>query len=261
MPAIAPWLRRYTGPSGRIADVMFIAFHDDGLRTDIALSPAQFGAPSRESLLLLDLREIADVGWINGWRSGAIRGFAEKALGLDLAALDRATRCHLIHAKVADPFDLVHVQASWAAARWLVARGADVVLDVFALRWWTAAMIQASPVDAPFDVTREITIGVEPAPVADVSMRIVHSRGMGKFARPDLVALVAEADVAAATTAIENITAEMADGWMLVDGSTMTELAGEWTDVIATPAPDSSLATVLHLHNDAWLIANADPLD
>ena len=258
MSPIAPWTNRYTGASGRIADVMFSAFHGDTLRSDIALAPAQFGAPSRESLLLLDLREIADIDWINGWRSGAIRGFADAALAGELAALDGATRCHLIHAKVADPFDRTHVQATWATARWLVARGAEVVLDVFAMRWWTAAMIKEIAVDEPFVLTREITIGVERPPTADVTMRVVHSRGMGKFARPDLVALVDQADVAAATAAIKAAAEQLADGWVPSDGASLTELPGLWREVTLSAAPDNSLATALHLHNDAWLIVNAD---
>src|SRR5262245_20648701 len=131
------WTRRHTDPTGRIADVVLVAFHEGPLTADVALDAARFGLPGKRHVDLLDLRQHegeAAGPWLTGVQSGALRGIAEEDLG-SVAALQRATACVTIRVTVADPFDLGYLQAAWGCARWLFARGATVVFDARAMRF------------------------------------------------------------------------------------------------------------------------------
>jgi hypothetical protein len=138
-------------------------------------------------------------------------------------------------------------------ARWLVARGAAVVLDVFPIRYWTAAAIAAQDPTAPFDPEREVAIlcEVEPA-AASATGHVVHTRGLGKLARPDLVAITEPARIREAADVIAELVARLADGYMPTDGE-VVEL--EARRALLVPAPRGSIAEALHLNNDAWLVA------
>jgi hypothetical protein len=249
--APSPWLRADRRATGRLADAMLIAFHRGALRDDVPLDLARFGAPSADAVKVLDIQEHTDAGWIGGWRQGGMRAVAEGQLGDALAGLDQADRCHAVRAMVADPADLTYLQAAWAVARWLVARGAEVVLDVFPLRYLPAAAIAAQDPAAPFDVEREVAVICQADPNERLTGQLVHTRGLGKLGRPDLVAITEPARLRELAEVLGALAARMADGYLPEDGETV-EVAG--TRVLLVPAPRGSIAEALHLNNDAFLV-------
>lgn len=248
---IAPWTRADTRPTGRLADVALVVFHQGPLAAAEPLSLAQYGAPSRAAVDRVDVTAIQDPSWLSGWRAGGIRNVAVDALGPALATLDAADQCHFVRAQILDPFDLTHLQAAWAIARWLVGRGATVVLDAFALRFHTAAAVQAQDVAAPFDLEREVTVVFEKEPLAAQLGHVVHTRGLGKLARPDLVALVDPARAAATADVLRAIARQLADGFMPVPGGRAPRVEAAHALI---PLPPGSLADQLHLNNDGWLV-------
>jgi hypothetical protein len=252
------WKRTSTAATGRVADVVLIAFHTGPISADEPMSAARFGLPGRDLVELLDVREHAGppaVEWMDGFRRGALRTIAGKDLG-DLAALDAADACVTVRATVADPLDLGYLQAAWAVARWLFARGASVVLDGRATRFWPARDVSALPPDAAFDVRREVTMVVETQASPGLGGHVVHTRGLVKLARPDLVTVVAAEDTRRAAEALWRLTARLADGYMpaagdVADADTMVPLH-------LAPAPEGSFAEALNLDNQAWLVTAAD---
>ncbi len=252
---IPPWKRSDTRATGRLADVALVVFHRGPLADGVPMSAQRFGAPSPEAVGRVDVQHVTDPGWLSGWRSGGIRTVASEALGADLATLDAADQCHFLRATVADPMDLTHLQAAWALVRWLVARGASVVLDAYAIRFHRAAALAAEDPAAPFALEREVTVVFETEPAAAQLGHVVHTRGMGKLARPDLIALVDPARAKATAAVVSALARSMADGFMPTPGQ---RLAAENVPVTLEPLPPGSLADQLHLNNDAWLV-DLDP--
>jgi hypothetical protein len=243
---IPPWTRPDTRATGRIADAMFVVLHRGPL-ADAPLSLRTDGAPSAEAVGVVDVSEITERAWLDGWRAGAIGRLAEGVVAP--AALADADRCHLVRATVADPTDHVHVQAAWAIARWLARRGAIAVLDVFALRWHAADAVRAHDVAAPLDPEREVTIVAEDAAAAPGRPRVVHTRGLRKVGRPDVVALRdAEDAVDDVVAAVRAVAARLIDGWLPRDG--------DHAGLMPAPPP---LADALGLQNDALLLPVATP--
>lgn len=98
----------------------------------------------------------------------------------------RASHCCNVTIKRADPPDLGHLQAGWAAARWLVRAGAFAVFDDAAKLWHLAEEILGWPTPLTLSMEREtrLTYETDSAPGRG---HMLHTRGMQKFGRPDLV--------------------------------------------------------------------------
>ena len=252
------WTRAATAATGRVADVVLVAFHAGPLGAEEPLAAARFGLPGRDAVGLLEVHEHtgdAARAWLDGFRRGALRSIAATDLG-GLAALDAADACVTVRATVFDPFDLGYLQAAWGVARWLCARGASVVLDARATRFWTAPAVAALPADAAFDVRRELTLVVESVAHPGLGGHVVHTRGLVKLARPDLVTVVAAEDTGPAAEALWRVAARLADGYMPAPG----DLADAETAVPLklAPAPRGSFTEALHLDNEAWLVMDPD---
>lgn len=248
------WTRSGRG-AGRRADVVLIAFHTGPLR-DVPLSEAGFGLPGRDAVDRLDVRYhgAEALGWLDGFRRGALRTIATQDLG-DLAILDAADGCVTVRADVSDPQDLVFLQAAWGVTRWLCARGAKVVLDARATRFWTSAGALAVAPDAPFDVRRELTVVAQTSATPGLGGHVLHTRGAVKVGCPDLVTVVATDDRSAATEALWDIAATLADGWVPATGEGFR--AGV-IPLFLIPAPPGSFVEALHLENDAMLVVGED---
>lgn len=99
-----------------------------------------------------------------------------------------------VEGEVEDPPDLGHLQAGWAAVRWVCRRGAIGVWDVEASVWRDADEVLAAPAESP---RLACTWGVHVFDGGEFS--VVHTLGMVKFGRRDLLVLAApgaEEDVA-----------------------------------------------------------------
>lgn len=201
MPAEA-WRRPRHTPTEATASVRFLVFLD--------IVPQEF----------LDLTQ-------EGWRAaGAPEGLqvaaAERPLDPDKEAFvegffdwlgDHPDAARLREARVVagvegegpDTADLDLLQASWAAVRWLCRRGAIGVWDVPISAWRPAAEVLAAPAGDPTLAT------AWDLAVYDVgAMWVVHTLGMGKFARRELLAFAApgaEEDVAALVEALAGLQA------------------------------------------------------
>lgn len=184
------WTRDDMSPSDRRAQVLLVCFASGPLRDDVALEASVFGVPSKEAVGLVDVREharSADPEWFDGWRSQSLRVVAEHDLEGDISALDAADRCFTLDVDLPDAPDLGYLQAAWALSRWLVARGASVVLDTQAARYWRGKELPA--VGDGFDIRDQVQVVFETDATQPDGSHVLHTRGLAKFARPDIVAL------------------------------------------------------------------------
>jgi hypothetical protein len=239
-----------------VAHVALFCF--SGALRDAPMSALKYGAPSQRALEGLAVQEVprdADAGWFDGFRQGALRSVAATQLGPALKDLDAATTLHVVQVERADPTDLTHLQAAWAVVAWLVDRGATVVLDAHAQRYWTAAGLRDWPASRPFALSAEVSVLVEDTPQPDGTF-VVHTRGMKKLARPDLVAVgVPKAGWDRAGALLRTLALAMAGGVALRPGEATTEAT---TPVRLSAYAPPGNAPQLHLNNAALVVADVD---
>lgn len=206
--------RFHTPPARpRAPEVVLVAFAQGPLDGAVELSLERFGAPSQAAAEQCSLRTIdraADPRWFDAWREGSLREIAKTDLGDDLRLLDAAVHAHVIMCAPQAPADLGYLQAAWALARYLVSRGAALVLDAHAMTYVPAGKLQ--PAGAPLDVSREVRVVYETSPTRGDDAHALHTRGMRKFGAPDLVALCTDADARLVAHAISELADTVARG-------------------------------------------------
>lgn len=259
------WTRNESRSADRSASLFLLCFSTGALRADIPLSMGRFGIPSPQRYRDLEVRRWwrgDSPDWFDGWRTGAIRNVAEGDLQAGLAALEEADLVSGIRHEGPDPPDLGHLQAAWAVARWMVACGATAVLDVYAARFLEAARVAAVPADAPFDVRREVRIVFETDATAPGGDHVLHTRGMRKFGRPDLVAIVRRERAAAVADVLWQVAEGMAMGFLPARPRHGVDLAPDLSLFLVPPPPDDTLTAKLVLQNDALFLAgpSGEPL-
>lgn len=253
------WTRAAPPRSGRAAESILVAFASQEL-AELKLEAARFGVPSVESMDTVDIREIArsaDPEWFDGWRSGAVRVVARHDLGDDLALLDRADRAFWVAATVLDPPDFGYLQASWAVARWLVARGASHVLDVQAAHFWSAEKIAGRPPDERFDVRREVTLIFETDATEARGGHCLHTRGMKKLGCPDLVAVVGPDDAELVGEVLWQLAEGLTEGFEPVAPRHGVDLPDGQSLYLCTPRAEDP-AERLELNNHALMLVRED---
>ncbi|MFT3711512.1 MAG: hypothetical protein QM817_28080 [Archangium sp.] len=245
MSAIA-WQRSAFQPGGFTNQFTLFCF-SQALKSDVPMSASRFGLPSPDAMKLVEVRELpreVDAQWFDAFRGGSLRNIASHWLGGDLSALDLATQLTALLISREDTAELTHVQAAWAATKWLVERGATVVLDAQCNRFWKAADVADWPVVRPFSLSIDVNVVVEAEPTA--AKAVIHTRGMQKFGRPDLVVF----DVPAARwdpvgALIRSIASQLVDGVVLRAGD-LVNINDEKVKLSAyAPTPQ----TELHLNN------------
>lgn len=254
--APAPWTWSVVPVAPRSPHAMLVVFSRGPLAPaeDVPLSRARFGFASSADAEALDVRTIArgaDPAWFDGWRSGAMRSIATTDLGDDLAALDAADHLHLVIATPQAPPDLGYLQATWALARWMAARGATTVLDVHAHTFLPAAALPAA--GAPFDARREVRTVFETDSTRPDGAHALHTRGLRKLGAPDLVALCSEADAALVADVISQLTHAVATGTDLAARHGV-ELSPTTTWYVVDDRDD--LANLLQLNNAARVLVD-----
>lgn len=236
---------------------MLVSFGSGPLTEGVTLSLSRFGVPSAELIEDLDVRTIAradDPGWFDSWRQGALRAIAVDDLGEQMDELDQADHAHVIVAEPEDPDDLGYLQAAWGMARYLVARGATVVLDVHAMTFHPAAGLPEA--GGELDVTGEVRLVFEGGTGGAGGAHALHTRGLRKFGAPDLVALCGRSDAALVGDVLSQLADVVARGVDLATPRHGVEIdAGiSWYVV----DDQHGLSDLLQLDNDARVLVDAD---
>lgn len=227
---------------------------------DMPLQAARFGIPSQTSLEQVEVRELSrsdDPQWFDGWRGGAIRSIAEHDLGDELSTLDAADRAWWVGATLKDPEDFGYLQTSWALARWLVARGANVVLDAHAAHFWRGADVAARPADEPFDVRREVTLILETEATEPNEGHCLHTRGLRKLGCPDLIAVIGPEDAELVSEIFWQLAEGLAHGFEPALPRHGVDLPDGRSLYLCPPRSDDP-AEKLELNNDALMLVRED---
>ena len=224
MNSIEPWRRTSFEGAGAQNVFQLFVFSPGALKGDVEFSAARFGLPSKDAMTSVEVRELpreVDSAWFDGFRSGSLRALATEALHGDIALLDAASQLTAVLVARADADDLTHLQAGWAVAQWLIARGATVVLDAQTNRFWRGADVAAWPAGRPFTLSSDVNVVVEAEPTSPTAT--IHTRGLQKFGRPDVVVRDVPGERWDAVAGLVRVVAAMlADGMIITPGDTKT---------------------------------------
>jgi len=245
---IPKWSFPHTKPTGRIAEVLLLAFHAGPLQ-ELPFSAETYGLADEAALALVEPQQVANREWTQAWTQGSFRDIAVEDLGNDYAQLSSADSCVLLRATVLDPMDWSYVQAAWALARHAIARGAFCIFDIHAMRFHNAARVETLAPNRVLHASDEIRFVVESVRAGvgpGAETKFVHTRGMRKFARPDLVVLENGFGLDAALAYAKQAATQALEGMLPVDiAATPLGATAEWIDT----APE--WAAALQLNNDA----------
>jgi hypothetical protein len=208
----AAWARPYFRATTQRTRIFFVCFGKAPL-ADLPIESARFGLPSRELAALVDVREHRRADkrqWFEDWWGDAFGVIASQDLEAELPLLTTSDTCFTLQLDLPDQGDLSALQTVWGLTRWLCARGADVVLDVHAFRYRSRRNVEGLAFEQP-DVQREVKLVLE-TDADDRGLYLLHTRGLCKFARPELISWVWPDDAAVIGTAVNQIARTLMEG-------------------------------------------------
>lgn len=254
MSPIRPWPRTAFQRTDHDATVTLIIFAERDVlgSTDLELRGTVPADAPIEALEMRIHRDVEDPGWIDHWRTGALRTVAADQLD-DVHRLDTATCCYSVTLTIPDPPDLTHLQLAWAIASRLASKGAFAVLDAHAAAWLPGPVVAALPADRSCTVRDEIALIAENTPTPGFG-HAVHTRGMLKFGRPDLIAGVPADRIEQTGRILNHLASLQADGHVLAVGQ---RLRADGRVVTVAPYAPDGIVPEVNLNNDGLLLRDS----
>jgi hypothetical protein len=244
------WPRPYFEASSQPTKVLFVCFGRAPL-SDLPISGERFGLPSRELAAQVDVREHrrdAKPGWFESWWGSAFGVIAQRDLGDALPLLTTSDVCFTLALSLPDRSDLAPLQTVWGLSRWLCARGASVVLDVHAFRYRTSAEVEALDFEGS-DVTRDVKIVLETEPTRD-GLHLLHTRGLCKSARPELLSFIRPDDAAAMGRLMSQVARTLLEGAV---ASRIRLRVADGVELVTAPSSEPALVASLGLEAGVML--------
>lgn len=242
--AVPVWPRPYFTASQQPTKIFFVCFGRAPL-SDLEITGARFGLPSRDLAARVDVREHrreAKPAWFESWWGGAFGAIARRDLAEELPLLTTSDVCFTLSLTLPDQADLSPLQTVWGLSRWLCARGASVVLDVHAFRYRTRAEVEVLGLEES-DVTRDVKIVMETEPTRD-GLHLMHTRGLCKAARPELLGFIRPADAAVVGRLMSQVARTLLEGAV---ASQIRLRVAEGVDLVAVPTDEPASVASLGL--------------
>jgi hypothetical protein len=256
--SVAAWPRPYFNASEQHTSIFFVCFGKAPL-SDLQLSQSRFGLPGAELAGQVDLREhrrATSKQWFEDWWSSSFGVIAKQDLGDDLPLLTTSDICHTLKLDLPDQPDLAPIQTIWAMSRWLCARGASIVLDVHAFRYRTRAQVEELGFDAA-DVLRDVKLVLETDATQD-GLHLMHTRGLCKFARPELMCFIDPNDASMMGRVLNQLARTLMEG---ASTERLRLRVSEGVELVTRAANDRSLVESLGLEAAVSLVrADGAPL-
>lgn len=251
---VAVWPRPYFKQGEQPTKLLFVCFGKAPL-AEVQLTLAGFGLPNAALARQVQLGEhlrASKRAWFENWWSGAFGVIAQADLGDDLPLLTTSDVCFTLSLELPDQADLAPLQSVWGLSRWLCARGVDVVLDVHAFRFRTRQDVDALDFSQS-DVQRDVKLVLESEPSED-GAHLMHTRGLCKFGRPELLCFVQPDDGALMGRVLNQLARTLMDG---VQTSQIRLRIADGVELVTKAATDAALVDSLGVEA-AVLLGRAD---
>jgi hypothetical protein len=250
---VAAWRRPCFMAGEQPTKIFFVCFGKEPL-AEVDLGRARFGLPSDELANRVEVREhrrAAGRAWFENWWADAFGVIAQQDLGDDLALLTTSDVCYTLSLELKDQPDLMPLQSVWGLVRWLCARGMSVVLDVHAFRFRTRADVDALDFQDS-DVQRDVKLVLESEPSED-GLHLMHTRGLCKCARPELMCFIRPDDAAVMGRVLNQLARTLLEG---AAPSQIRLRVAAGVELVTSPAPDRALIDSLGIESAVMLVRN-----
>jgi hypothetical protein len=251
---VAVWPRPYFKQGEEPTKLLFVCFGKAPL-AEVPLTLSGFGLPNAALAKQVELAEhhrASKGAWFENWWGGAFGVIAETDLGDDLPLLTTSNVCFTLSLELPDQADLAPAQTVWGLARWLCARGIDVVLDVHAFRFRTRQDVEALGF-AESDVQRDVKLVLESEP-SENGAHLMHTRGLCKFGRPELLCFIQPDDGALMGRVLNQLARTLMEGAL---ASQLRLRIADGVELTTKPFPSAALVDSLGLEA-AVLLGRAD---
>lgn len=181
---LPPWPRPCHQPTTRVGREFRIIWLETAIEKP-RFSLSRHGFPGT-TLDDVDMTLIDDAAWLRSWIEGPWGYQLEQVRGLDVERMRACTHGMVIKREYPDPIDLTPIQINVAVCKALADQGAVAVLDVIGDRWWSPAALRELAPDRPFDIEEHITVTGETTERERGAGHLCHTRGLRKFARPEI---------------------------------------------------------------------------
>lgn len=203
------WPRPLFVPGGGVATVEFVVFAKSTVALEFALLAEGSPIPALAGGLSVQVFERLLASEFGEW-ADSLAADPEAPPGLDEAAA-----WYVVGGETASGADFSALQSAWAAVRVILRAGGLAVWDSFAMRWSPGPeALAADPalpaLAAAWNVNRDVT--------REEGIEVVHTLGLTKFGRPDLIAFVALSGAEAVQALVHHIALDLIEGACLLPG-------------------------------------------
>jgi hypothetical protein len=249
MPRSPAWPRPlYRRATARAATLGFVALLDDP-RLDDALALAEEAVDDARTWSLLSIEPMVrgnDGGRLDEALSGRAALYLEARDPHEQHEVARCQKYALLSAELPDPATLSVLGALTTTLAALAAEGNLLLaLDRVTARWWAPAELAALEPDRAFDVDEHAQVVVESVERAPGAGHLVRSRGLAKFARPDVGGRAPRRDASYISELVRDVARLLAEGEEVRPGDRLripdlppVTLVPRSDDCLADAAPD-----------------------
>lgn len=177
-PMFPLWQRPYFQASPNLAQFFWLLWFPGAL-PELRVSRLEHGLPEGP-VAAFEVFPIEDRDWLTGFLEGPVAGLAGNQPWLE--PLKNCSQGIAVRGSFEDQPDMRNLQTGLAFVKALCHQGAAAVLDGIGMGWARAEEIIGLAPDRPFQLHEHVTLVVETGPDP-----LMHTRGMAKFARPELL--------------------------------------------------------------------------
>ena len=236
--AVPGWPRPHYKPSASKASLFYLVFGEPPAHLNVKRAVHHVGQLPPELRVSVHARG-DDAAWFDGWLSPPVGLEIPHVFGEGADAVYAAQRVAAVRAEFADPSSLAYLRDTVGVVSAIAEGGAVAIFDVPALTWWRPEEWRRRFVDrSEFHIGDHIFTAVSREVPSDASNEggggggagtlALHTRGLGKFGRPELLVRHLPggggADGPAARAAAEvmdGLSNYLARGGVITDGETM----------------------------------------
>lgn len=261
---MADWTRPAFQPTTRHAELMYLVV--GASPKDLKINRERHHVSQIEPNLTVTrhFRE-KDPKWFEGWFDKVLGHGLDRIFGPDAETVRSAEELSVIRGKFDEPKDLAYLRNSVGVVSALLEGGALAVFDALAVRWWRPDAWRAAFVDrSEFRVGEHTAISVSEEPSGSGGGLWVHTRGMKKFARPDLQVRHVPGPydehspmIRHAAQLLDRIAERLAQGAVIVDGQKL--VLEELATVVSFRLCEDDTQTARHFNNAAIEIQDINP--
>lgn len=184
---VPDWPRPHHEPTNGTAELLYVVVGDPPETLSVKRARHHVDSLEPEHLVVSKHARADDPAWFDAWLTGPMSAGLDETLGPSLAADVRgARRMSVVRGAFPDSPSLAYLRNAVGIVSAIAEAGGVAVFDANALTWWRPGDWHARFVEqSRFRVTDHVFIAVTDDPSRRPGLW-THTRGMRKFARPEL---------------------------------------------------------------------------